>query len=175
LIGKDKDAYIHRQIDENGNEIQKRKLHLGRFWCREALKLSFEEKSILISNNGCQITLLEIDEKGKLEIKTLIDIKDELYNTWKPVEIADNITIIQFNTEYGNGWFIIKENELIELYYNKRHEGYKNLLTNEIIEIGNNNMIIEGINKTKENAYAVVLSTNTKENKEIIILNKVIK
>ncbi|MDR1274847.1 MAG: lipocalin family protein [Candidatus Accumulibacter sp.] len=174
LIGKDAGAHIHRQIDENGNEIQKRKLELGDFWCREALKLSFEGRSTLISNRGSQISLLEIDEKGKLGIKTLIDIKDKLYNTWRPVEISDDVSIIQFNTEYGNGWLAIRGNELVEAWYGRDDKGYESLLSKETIEIENNDLIINGINGTEENSYSVVLQPNTREPKEIIVLNRTI-
>jgi hypothetical protein len=98
-----------------------------------------------------------------------------LYNTWRPVEISDDVSIIQFNTEYGNGWLAIKGNELVEAWYGRDDKGYESLLSKGTIEIGNNDLIINGINGTEENSYSVVLQPNTREPKEIIVLNRAIR
>ena len=175
LFAKDKSVYIHRQIDEFGKELKRRKVNLDEFWCREILSLSFTDNSCLITDNGGKIALLEIDSKGKYKSNELIDIGDEIYNTWKPVEIGDNCFVIQFNTEFGDGWFTIKGNELVEFYYGKGDKGYKNILTNKIIDMGNNDLILDGINKTENNNYAVIFYNNVEneeQNKKIIILNK---
>jgi hypothetical protein len=61
---------------------------------------------------------------------------------------------------------------LAEFYYGKGDKGYKNLLTGKVIDMGNNNLIISGINKTESNNYAVIFYDNVKtekqNNKEII-------
>jgi hypothetical protein len=175
LLAMDKNVYVHRQIDEFGKEIKRRKIELGELWCREILSLTFDGNSYAISDDDGKIILLEIGNNGKYKSRKLIDIGDEIYNTWKPVEIGNNSFTIQFNTEFGNGWFTIKENELSEFYYGKGHKGYKNLLTKEIIDMGNNDLILSGINKTENNNYTVIFRTNVKngkQNKEIITLNK---
>ena len=169
---------LHRQIDEFGKELKKRKVELGDYWCRALLALSFEEESCFISDENGKITLVIIEKTGKSKIKDLIDIKDEIFNMFQPVKIAEGLFVIVYNTEFGNGWFTLKDNNLIDFYYDKGGLGYKNLLTNEILKIGSNNLIINGINKTAENGYAVVFSNNTKnpdKNTEIFILNKTIE
>ena len=175
LLGKDKNVYIHRQIDEFGKEIKQRKISLGELWCREVIDLKFDGVSSMLCNDEGKIMLLEIDGNEKSKMKDLIDIGDQIYNTWKPVEIGDNSFVIQYNTEFGNGWFTIKETELVEFYYGKGDKGYKNLLTNKVIDMGNNNLILDGINKTENNKYAVVFYDNVKrgdKSKEIMVLNK---
>lgn len=175
LLAKDKNIYIHRQFDEFGKEIKQRKINIDKLWCREILSLTFDGNSCLIGGDEGKIILLEVDNNGKYKSKKLIDIEDEIYNTWKPIEIGNNGFIIQFNTEFGNGWFTIKENELTEFYYGKNDKGYKNLLTGKVIDMGNNDLIISGINKTENNNYAVIFYDNVKnekQNREIIILNK---
>jgi hypothetical protein len=175
LLANDKSIYIHRQIDEFGKEIKKREIKFDNLWCREILSLTFDGNSRLISSDGGKIILFEVDGNGKYKSKKLLDIEDEIYNTWKPIEIGNNTFVIQFNTEFGNGWFVINGNELAEFYYGKGKKGYKNLLTGKVIDMGNNNLIISGINKTESNNYAVIFYDNVKSekpNKEIIILNK---
>jgi hypothetical protein len=175
LLGKDKNLYIHRQIDEFGKEIKQRKINLGTLWCREVFELKFDNISSMLCNDNGKIMLLEVDENGKINVKNLIDIGDQIYNTWKPIEIGNNSYVIQYNTGFGNGWFTIKEKELVEVYYGKGGKGYKNLLTNKIIDMGNNDLILYGINETEINKYAIVFygnAKNLKNNKEIIILNK---
>ena len=172
LFGKDKNLYIHRQIDEFGKEIRRREINLDKYWCRETLLLSFEDNSYIIGNKQGEILLIEIDQKGEYKAKVLIDIKDQIYNTFSPTRVGKAAFAIRYNTQFGNGWFTINSGELAEFYYGKGGKGYKNLLTNETIEIGSNNLIIEGLNKTTDNAYAVIFSENNDNKREIIVLNK---
>jgi hypothetical protein len=175
LFGKDGNGiYLHRKIDEFGKEVMQRKIETG-CWCREILALTFEGNSCFISNKKGKIIFVGIDKTGKCKTKELINIEDEIYNTFRPANIGKGVFVIQYNTEFGNGWFTVKDNNLIEFYYGKGGVGYKNILTDKIISIGSNDLIINGINKTIDNGYAVIFSNNTKENKEIIILNKNIK
>jgi hypothetical protein len=169
---------LHRQIDEFGKELKRRKVKLGKYWCRALLMLSFEGHSCFISDKNGKITLVIIDEDGKCKAKDLIDIGDEIYNMFEPVKIGKGLFVINYNTGYSNGWFTLKDDKLIEFYYDKGGLGYKNLMTNEIIEIGSNDLIINGINKTVENGYAIIFSTNAKDpskNTEVFILNRTIE
>ena len=171
-------TYLHRQIDEFGKELKQREIKTDGYWPRELLTLAFEENSCFISDKNGKITFVEIDKAGNCTTVDLIDIHDEIYNAFQPISIGNGIFVINYNTEFGNGWFTIKDNTIVEFYYDKGKSGYKNILTNETISIGSNDLIIEGINKTIENGYAVLFSNNTKgkeKNKEIIILNKIIK
>ena len=67
---------------------------------------------------------------------------------------------------------------MLELFYSKGEKGYKNLLTNEVLEMERKNLVISSINKTNENSYAIVfypMTDRQNKNKEIIILNREIK
>jgi hypothetical protein len=176
LLARDSGGiYIHRQIDEFGKAIKQREINPDSLWCREILSLSFNAPSFGISNKGGKIGLLEIDSKGNYSSKELINIEDRIYNMWKPVKIGNNSFAVQFNTEFANGWFTIHENELSAFYYGKGGKGYKDLTTGKIIDMGNNNLILYGINKTENNNYAVIFYDNVKDgtkNKEIIVFNK---
>ena len=66
----------------------------------------------------------------------------------------------------------------MEIFYGKELKGYKNLLTNEVLEMGNENLIISSINKTKDNSYAIVfypVNNQQNKNEKLIILNRALK
>jgi hypothetical protein len=179
LIATENDQFIHRQIDETGKEINVKKINRKGKNFREALKLSFEEVSCFIAGeeNG-KFILIEIDNKGNLTTKELIDIQDPIFNTWRPVEIFEDTYVIRFNTEFGNGWFTLRQDKLIEFFYSKNTQGYRNLLSGEIVAMEYKDLVISGINKTKDNSYAVVFYPMTDrivKNKELIILSRTIK
>lgn len=178
LIARENDIFIHRLIDETGREIRSRKVNHKEFFIREVIKLSFDDTSTLIhGEDDGKFMLLEIDNKGKISAKELINIQDEIFNTWPPVEIAEDTVVIRFNTEFGNGWFTLYQDKLIEFFYGKDIQEYKNLLTNEIFEIDRNDLVIASINKTKDNSYAVIfypMADGERKNKELIILNRTI-
>lgn len=179
LLGRNGEEFIHRQIDEKGKEIQRRNIHLKFGWFREIINLSFDETSYLIVDIDGELFLEKILIDGKSEVIKLIDIKDEFYATFKPEKIADNTYGIRFTTEPGNGWFILKDEQLVAFYYSKGVKGYKNLLTNEILEMKDENLVLSGLNKTIENSYAVSFYPRTEKgkttNKKLIIFNTTIK
>ena len=112
---------------------------------------------------------------GRCTSRKLFTLEDELFNTWPPVEIAAGTYAVRFNTEFGNGWFTVKDGELLELFYSKGVEGYRNLLTGEVWEMNENDLIISGLVKTAENAYAVVCYPRTADdvtNKRLVVLNR---
>lgn len=178
LLSNNGSHWLHRQIDELGNEIRRRKIDTKHKYFREIISLSFEKNSYLLAETEDKIIVEKIDQKGKGNTVNLIEIADPLYNTWNPINIADNISVIRFNTEFGNGWFTVKEDQVLDFYYNKEVRGYKNLLTGETLQMEHENLIISDINKTTENSYAVIFYPNTEnklKNKEIIILNVINK
>ena len=178
LLAKDSNGWLHRQIDESGKTIHERLIQSNQKYFRQILSISFEKESYILCEQKGKIIIEIISVNGKCESKELADIKDGFYNTWKPVKIADDTYITQFNGEFGNGWFTIKNDHLLELFYSKGERGYKNLLTDKVLRMNNENLVISSINKTMDNAYAIVFYPMTErgvKNKELIILNREIK
>jgi len=175
LLGREDDVFVHRRIDEMGNVIQERRVNRGVFFCRQAITLGFDKPSSLLAGEDGKFLLLKIDADGRLQEKELFDIQDEIFNAWPPTEIAKDTYVIRFTTEFGNGWFSICEDNLLELYYGKDVQGYKNLLTGDVIELGRDDLILSSLNKTKDNSYAVIFYPRVErgENyKELLLLNK---
>ncbi|RBL92376.1 hypothetical protein [Chitinophaga flava] len=175
LLARDNGQWVHRQVDEKGNEIKTRVISTSQTWFREILQLSFSGTGYLLTNSGGQLEIITLDMDGSVKKELLFDLGDELYNTWRPVQIGDGTCVVRFNTGAGNGWLVLKNGQLLELFYSKGQQGYKNLLTGEIIAMPVDNLILSGLNKTRENAYAVVFYPRTdksEKNKRLIILNR---
>ncbi len=174
LLAKDGNMWLHRQIDEKGNVLRERKLKLTLKNFRQVLSLSFEDHSYLLSQEKNKIVIEKIEENGSSSIVELLDFTDPFYNTWRPVKISEDCFVTRFNGEFGNGWMVTKNGQLVELFYGKDEKGYRELLSNKIIEMESDNLIISSISKTKDNAYAVVFYPSTDrqtKNKKLIILN----
>lgn len=175
LLARDNGQWVHRQVDAKGNEIKARTISTSQAWFREILQLSFSGSSYLLTNTGSQLEILTLDTDGNVTKELLYDLGDELYNTWRPAQVGDNTCVVRFNTGEGNGWLVFRNGQLLELFYSKGQQGYKNLLTGEIIEMPVDNLILSGLNKTRENAYAVMFYPRTdksEKNKRLIILNR---
>lgn len=178
LLAKDTNGWLHRQIDEKGNEIKQRRINTEREFFEQIISLSFEKETFLLAQEKGNIIIEKVDTNGSTQIVNLIDINDPFYNTWQPVKIAENTFVTRFNGEFGNGWFTIHEEKLLEFFYSKDVTGYRNLLTNEVLEMEANSLVISSINNTTENAYAIFFypkgDSETKSNK-LIVLNRQIK
>lgn len=173
LLGRQDQQWIHRQTDALGQEIRRRVIDSKHLFYREAITLSFEKVSYLLAQDAGQIILEKVHVNGSIEAIMLWDIGDPFYNTWRPVRIGEAIYGVHFNTGHGNGWFILHQERLVEIFYNKDTHGYRNLMNNQVLELSCS-CIISGINKTAENAYAVVLYPREEANKstQIYILNR---
>ena len=177
-MAKDTSGWLHRQIDEKGVVINQRLISINQNFFWEILSLSFEQNSYILCEENGKISIETISMNGKSENTELIDIKDEFYNTWQPIKISENTFVTRFNGEFGNGWFTIKNNQLLEIFYSKGVQGYKNLLTNEILQMENDKLVISSINKTTDNNYAVIFYPMTDrkiKNNKLIVLNRGIK
>ena len=51
---------------------------------------------------------------------------------------------------------MIKNDELVELFYNKNKKGYQNLLTKEVLSIDNNDLVLSGINPIADGKIGLV-------------------
>src|SRR5690554_1760688 len=178
LLAKDGNVWLHRQIDELGSLKRERKIKPNKEYFWQILNLSFTENSYILCEENGKITIEIISPDNKCKTIELNNIGDEFFNTWQPVKISEDTFVTQFNGEFGNGWFTTKNDQLLEIFYGKGEKGYKNLLTSEVLEMENENLVISGLNKTKNNSYAIVFYPMTDrkiKNKELIILNREIK
>lgn len=178
LLAKDENGWLHRLIDEKGNITKSRTITPNQEYPDESISLSFEENSYILCRDEGQFTIEIISPEGNCITKPLIDIGDPVFNTWLPVCIAENTFVTRFNNEFGNGWLTTKKDELLEVFFSKDTKGYKNLLTGEILEMEDEQIVLSGLNKTAENAYAVVfypMSERGGKNKKLIVLNRTIK
>lgn len=178
LLAIENSVWLHRQIDEKGNVLKERKLKANSKRFNQILNLSFNESSYILYQEKGKLYVEEISSDEICIQKQLLNFKDTFYNTWQPEKIGEGTFVIRFNTEYGNGWFTLKKDNLLEFFYSKDVKGYKNILTNEILEIETNKLAISSLNKTKENSYLVVfypLVERGIRNNRLITLNREIK
>lgn len=177
LLTEDGGQLIHRLINEKGEEIKQRRFPAADKYAREIIHLSFDDNSCLLTEEEGKLELAIVDTAGNITPKPLFDLKDPVFNTWPPVSIGPGAFALRFNTESGNGWIVVRNHQLVELFYSKGVQGYKNLLTGEVISIPEKKLIISGLNKTRENALAVIIypkSDKPKEQKTLIIINRTI-
>jgi hypothetical protein len=177
LLCRDNNTWLHRQTDEKGNVLSQRQLGRGDIFYREIVSLSFEKDSYLLAQEKDTIIIERIDSEGNGTVTALIDFPDRIYSTWLPQKIAEDTYVIRFTSEFGNGWLTTRNDQLIELFYNKDEKGYKNLVTNEILALDEEKLILSGISKTVNNAYAAVFYTYVErpaKNKKLIVLNRTI-
>lgn len=91
--------------------------------------------------------------------------------------LSENTYITQINGEFGNGLFKTQNDQRLAFFYSKGQKGYKNLLTNKVLPMDSENLVISSINKTKQNSYAVVfypMTDHPTKNKTILVLNHVV-
>ncbi|MDN2672143.1 hypothetical protein OX459_12145 [Janthinobacterium sp. SUN026] len=175
LLANDGSLLLHREIDEKGNVTRSREIDAKDIDVLQILSSSFDKDSYLLAQDKDKIIIEKINAAGASEIIELVDFADPLYSTWLPVEIADDTFVMRFTSEFGNGWLTTKNDELLEIFYSKDEQGYRNLLTNELLSIPRDNLIISSINKTSDRAYAVVLypmADDNAGNAELIVLNR---
>lgn len=178
LLAKEGHIWLHRQIDEKGNVIRQRKIETKQAFFREILSLSFSKNSYLLTQTDGKIVIELVGQNGVGKTVELLDITDPFFNTWQPVKISEDTFVTRFNTEFGNGWFTIKNGRLLEIFYSKGEKGYKNLLTNEVLNMDYEKLAISSLNKTRDNGYVIAFypmtDSNTK-NKTLLVLNREIE
>lgn len=166
-------TWLHRLLDAEGQVVRQRELHSDRAFYREVVELSFDAVSYLLAEEEGGSLLLEcVQPDGRIERKLLYSFGDFLYNTWPPVKVAEDTYVIRFNDGFGNGWLTINKGELLELFYNKDvAKGYRNLLTDELLDLGQGQLILADIQPCSE-GYAAIFYPSTSEDqqpKELLI------
>lgn len=156
LITEIESGWLHRQLNELGVEVRRRVLEFDFPFVHEALSLSFNNKSFLLCEEYGEIGIVEIDEEGNCMFGELYDLEDEFFGTWHPQPITPTTSAIQFTTEFGNGWLVIENDNLVELVYNKNKTGYENKLTKETLNLGTNDMVLSSISAIANNQIGLV-------------------
>lgn len=156
LITEVESGWLHRQINESGQEIRSRVLDFDFPFVHEALSLSFDKKSYLLCEENGEIGLVEIDEEGNCLYGELYNLEDEFFGTWHPQHLNEETSAIQFTTEHGNGWLVIHNDNLVELVYNKNKGGYKNLLSQEVLNLETNDLAVSSISPISDTKIGIV-------------------
>lgn len=156
LITEVESGWLHRQINESGQEVRSRVLEFDFPFVHEALCLSFDQKSYLLCEENGEIGLVEIDEEGNCLYGELYNLGDEFFGTWHPQHLNDETSAVQFTTEHGNGWLVIRNDHLVELVYNKNKTGYKNLLSGEVFTVETNDLAVSSISPIAADKIGIV-------------------
>lgn len=175
LLAHVDDNWLHREIDEQGNELRRRSIAANGIYCLQILALSFDGDSYLLAQHAGHIVIVKIDMAGNSELVNLIAFEDEFFNTWRPEAIGDDMMVTRFNCEFGNGWLSTRQDQLLELYYGKDDSGYRNLLNGELLQLPHDNLVISSLNRTAQHAYAVVLypmAGDEDSTRQLLILNR---
>lgn len=175
LLARQKDKFIHRKCDLDGEILFQREIPFIMFNSYEILNLDEKGVTKVIFTESNKICIGSITADSETTDSVVLENKSDIFDLWKPIQFGENIWLIRFNFETGNGWVIIKEDSLLDCFIHDGFKGYKSLVTNEIIQIQNNDLILSDITKVNDDNYCVSIyprSENPKENKELIILSK---
>ncbi|RAJ76747.1 hypothetical protein CLV59_108268 [Chitinophaga dinghuensis] len=178
LLAREGKTWLLREINTKGEITHTQTIPTDNSYVRETLFLSRTQTSYLLTNKKGLLEIITLAPDGTHVKDPLFDLEDELYNTWSPEHIHDNIYITRFNTGAGNGWMITQENKLLEIYYSKGVQGYKNLLTGEVIPLPYEDVILSGLNKTTAGGYAVICYPRverTATNNTLLIIHRTLQ
>lgn len=179
IIAKDEEnCWLHRKIDEKGKVLQSRSIDIT---CDHypscILNLSFEESSYVVSYGEDGIFyLITITSQGEAIRDKLFDINCCIYSVWEPVKIANEIFVIYFTTERGNGWITLRNNKVIEAFQQQQAGKFNNLLTNENIVLAKEELLISDVISCQNNSYTIVFygdqQDSSKHSSTLFILNR---
>ncbi|MBV8251935.1 MAG: hypothetical protein JO154_04940 [Chitinophaga sp.] len=178
LLAREGKTWLHRQIDAKGNISFSRSIAAENNYVREILFLSPTQTSYLLTNSKGMLEIITLTPDGQHSRNQVFDLQDDLYNTWTPVAINADTYVTRFNTGAGNGWIITREDKLLEIYYSKGNQGYKNLITGELIPLPYGDTILSGLNKTTAYGYAVICYPRvgkTEKNNTLLVINRTLQ
>lgn len=173
LVGNDGDDRLHRVVNEKGNEIRSRRFPTKGRWIRQIVSMDFEKDSWMITNNNeNQIILIKVTPEGDVSEKLLWNLDAELSHIWAPIRIAGNTYAMTFNSDKGNGWFTVRNGDLLEFWSEGEKGIYKNLINpEESISLPYDSLIIDHLTHTTEGGYAIAFSPYPK-GEEMIVFNR---
>jgi len=178
LLGIDGSIAIHRILDENGKTTEQREFPIGSYYFTKIVSLSFTETSKTISiSKGC-IYLISISPSNEVSERLLLNIGHDIYYLWNGIELSNGKLLFRFTHEKGNGWFVINNDKIIECFIQGEQNGYKNLISEELINLGYDDTILSGANRTSENGYALSFYPRTETNvpnNTLIILSRLLE
>lgn len=175
LLARQKDKFIHRKCDLNGEILFQREIPFIMFNSYEILTLNENGITKVIFTESNKICLSAIKVDSETTNSVIYENTSDIFNLWPPIQFGEDIWLIRFNFETGNGWLIIKEDNLLDCFIHDNFNGYKSTITKEIIHIQNNDLILSDITKVGSDLYCLTIyprNENLKDNKELIILNK---
>jgi len=178
LLARVKSMLTHRLIDETGKTLQQREIPYGDYNSTEIISLDFAKASTILATKDDSLYLITILPNGEISEKVLLKIDSQFYYLWSGIELSENTKLYRFTHENGNGWFVMRNNEIIECFMNNPDQAYTNPLNKQVIDLEFKDLILSGANKTKENAYALTFyprTENREPNKTIIVLNRDLK
>lgn len=154
LLARTKQTLVHRSCDERGVVQAQRELPWGLYGPYQPVSLSFQDMSYVVAGTREAAVLLSFDSQGQATEQTLFG-GFVLYSLWQGVWLSADTVLFRFTHEHGNGWFILRGQQLIEGFAQGQEPGYKSLLNDERILFDESALILAGANKTVENGYVV--------------------
>ena len=178
LLGRVVSTLTHRRIDANAKTIEQRDLTLSNYGPSQIISLSFGQSSNIIIARNEKIFLVTIDSNNEISELELLKMEQKIFGLFEAVKLSEGVLLFRFTHETGNGWFVIRENKVVECFIQNKEHGYRNIITNEFIELGYNNLILSGANKTNDNCYALSIypqAENGKISNVAFILNRKVR
>jgi hypothetical protein len=173
LLGRYVQKLIHRIVSPEGTLIKQREIDIKGYVSYRVLSLSFDKPSIIIAIKDDSIYLISIYPDNEFTEEKLISHGKIIEYLGNGIEITGGY-LFGFTHKSGNGWFVIKEKRIIECYIHDDEKGYRDLISNNFIDIGYIDIILNGANKTADNGYMLCFEGKNENRNygKIIFLNR---
>ncbi|MGN6436642.1 MAG: hypothetical protein ACTHMM_08905 [Agriterribacter sp.] len=167
---------LHTQLDQNYKKVSSRQLVVPEFEYLEIINLAMNEPSKMVTSreNNKEISLWTVDQNNTLNMEVLFTVPSEITHLQKLSILNSGAVLFEFMSENERGWFIIKEDRLLE-YFIEKDTGFQSLLSEEFIHLGEDEWAIMGANPTTGNSYSltfVPLPEDTEPIDKIIVLTR---
>lgn len=177
VLSRSKQTILHRSLDEKGTVQSQREFSWGMYGAYKPISLSFQETSYIVAATRSALVLLSVDSNGQLSENILIDGYG-VYSVWQGVWLSGDTVLFRFTHEHGNGWFVLRNLQVIEAFVQGQEPGYKNLSNDEYILMDEPSWILSGANKTVENGYAVSFYPRSEKRKSgttLVVYSRLLK
>ncbi len=171
---ENENSLLHTQLDQNYKTVSSRQLVVPEFEYLEIINLAMNEPSKMVTSreNNKEISLWTVDQNNTLNTEVLFTVPSEITHLEKLSVLNSGAVLFEFMSENERGWFIIKEDILLE-YFIEKDTGFQSLLSEEFIHLGEDDWAIMGANPTTGNSYSltfVPLPEDTEPIDKIIVL-----